>query len=140
MSAKEFGMLLALGAIWGASFMFIKVGGAEIGPFAFVEIRLALAGLVLLAVSATRSGIVASMRAHWRQLAVMGLLNCVVPYTLITWGETHISSGLAAIYNATTPLWMALLGLVWVWGERLSPGRVVRARVGLAGGVLGGRQ
>src|SRR5438552_18665207 len=98
MTAKEFGVLLALGAIWGASFMFIKKGGAEIQPFALVEMRLGLSGLVMLGICATRPSIFSVIRSNWRPLAVMGLLNCALPYTLLTWGETYISSGLASIY------------------------------------------
>src|SRR5438309_7523391 len=114
MSAKEFGVLLALGAIWGASFMFIKVGGAEMGPFFLVEMRLALAALVLIVVVSTQKGMFSIMRSHWKPLVVMGLINCAIPYTLITWGESYISSGLAAIFNACAPLWAATLGLFWV--------------------------
>lgn len=136
MSAKEFGVLLGLGAIWGASFMFIKVGGAELQPFALVEIRLGLSGLIMLLVSARVPGIWKVMRANWKPLLVMGLINCAVPYTLITWGENYISSGLAAIYNACAPLWAAVLGLFWVWGERLSSGRAIGVVLGFAGVVL----
>jgi drug/metabolite transporter (DMT)-like permease len=133
MSAKAYGVLLALGAIWGASFMFIKVGGEEMEPFFLVEVRLALASLTLLLLGATQRGTFAAMRAHWKPLLVMGLINCALPYTLITWGEVYISSGLAAIYNACAPLWAAALGLVWSWGERLSPTRLVGLLVGLLG-------
>ncbi|MBF6613411.1 MAG: DMT family transporter [Chloroflexi bacterium] len=136
MSAKEFGMLIALGAIWGASFMFIKVGGAEIEPFALVEMRLGLAAIVMLIIAASRQGTLSLLKRHWRPLAVMGLVNCALPYTLITWGEVYISSGLAAIYNACAPLWGALLGLVWVWAERLPPARMFGLFLGLSGVVL----
>ncbi len=136
MSAKEFGMLLGLGAIWGASFLFIKVGGAELQPFALVEIRLGLSGLVMLLVSMRVPGIFKDMRANWKPLVVLGLFNCAIPYTLITWGEHYISSGLAAIYNACAPLWVAVLGLFWTWGERLTPGRAVGVALGFAGVVL----
>lgn len=136
MSAKEFGVLLALGAIWGASFMFIKVGGAELQPFALVEMRLGLSGLIMLVISARVPGILKMMRENWKPLVVLGLVNCAVPYTLITWGEEYISSGLAAIYNACAPLWAAVLGLFWVWGERLSPGRAVGVLLGFAGVAL----
>jgi drug/metabolite transporter (DMT)-like permease len=136
MSAKEFGVLLALGAIWGASFMFIKVGGAEIQPFFLVEMRLGLAALVMLAVVAGQRGALAGLVTHWRPLLVMGVLNCALPYTLLTWGETYISSGLAAILNACSPLWSALLGFVWVWAERLPPSRLVGVLVGFGGVVL----
>ena len=107
MSFKEFGVLLALGAIWGASFMFIKVGGAEIEPFALVEMRLGLAAITMVLISLTRRGIMKAMLSNWRPLTVMGLINCALPYTLITWGELYIESGLAAIYNACAPLWAA---------------------------------
>jgi drug/metabolite transporter (DMT)-like permease len=136
MSTKELGVLLGLGAIWGASFMFIKVGGEEMQPFALVEMRLALAGLVMVLVCTRVPGIFAAMRANWKPLVVLGLFNCAVPYTLITWGETYISSGLAAIYNACAPLWAAVLGLFWLWGERLSPGRMLGVLIGFAGVVL----
>src|SRR3954453_7053207 len=93
MSAKEFGVLLALGAIWGASFMFIKVGGAEIEPFALVEMRLGIAAIVMLLISSRRPEIRKALRDHWRPLAVMGLINCALPYSLLTWGEHYMSSG-----------------------------------------------
>jgi drug/metabolite transporter (DMT)-like permease len=136
MSAKEFGVLVVLGAIWGASFMFIKVGGAEIQPFFLVEMRLGLAALVMLAIVARQRGALAGLVSHWRPLLVMGILNCALPYSLLTWGETYISSGLAAILNACAPLWSALLGFVWVWAERLPLGRLLGVLVGLGGVVL----
>lgn len=137
MSSKEYGVLLLLGAVWGASFMFIKIGGAELQPFALVEMRLGLAAIVLLAVNAPRKGHLASLRANWRPIAVMGLLNCAVPYVLITWGETYISSGLAAIYNATAPLWAAsMLAFLPASSERLNRVRLVGLLCGMAGVVL----
>jgi len=136
MSIKEFGVLLVLGAIWGASFMFIKVGGEEIEPFALVEMRLGLAALTMLLISVTRPGVVKAMLSNWRPLAVMGLINCAMPYTLITWGEVYIDSGLAAIFNAVAPLWAAGLTFVLPFAERLSLGKVVGLLVGLAGVIL----
>lgn len=136
MSLRELGVLVALGAIWGASFMFIKVGGEEIQPFALVEMRLALAALVMLVVSAARRGTFAEMRARWLPLTVMGLINCALPYTLITWGEVYISSGLAAIYNACAPLWAAALSFVIPSSERMTVGRLVGLLVGITGVFL----
>jgi len=136
MSGKEFSVLFALGAIWGASFMFIKVGGAEMQPFFLVEFRLALAAVTIIVLSLADRALWRGLRDNWRPLVAMGVLNCALPYTLITWGEENISSGLAAIYNASTPLWAAGLGLVWIWAERLSAGRLVGLAVGLAGVVL----
>ncbi len=136
MSIKEFGVLLALGAIWGASFMFIKVGGREIEPFALVEMRLGLAALTMLLISFTRTGVVKAMLSNWRPLAVMGLINCALPYTLITWGELYIDSGLAAIFNACAPLWAAGLTFVLPYAERLTAGKVIGLFVGMAGVIL----
>jgi drug/metabolite transporter (DMT)-like permease len=136
MSAKGFGVLLLLGAIWGASFMFIKVGGAEMEPFFLVEMRLALAALTLVGLGAARAGTFGLMRDNWVTLVVMGLINCALPYVLITWGEIYISSGLASIYNACTPLWGGALGFVWGWAEKLSPGRLIGLFLGMAGVVL----
>ncbi len=136
MSGKEYGVLFALGAIWGASFMFIKVAGAEMQPFFLVEVRLGLAALAMLALSASQPGTLGAIRANWQPILVMGIINCAVPYTLITWGEVYINSGLAAIFNACAPLWAGLLGLVWVWAERLSPGRLLGLLAGMAGVVL----
>src|SRR5437868_3129994 len=136
MTAKQFGVLLGLGAIWGASFLFIKVGGAELQPFALVEMRLGLAAIVMLLVSLGRPGTWAALRANWKPLLGMGVLNCAVPYTLLTWGEHYISSGLASIYNSSAPIWAASLGLFWSWGERLSPGRMAGVALGLLGVIL----
>jgi drug/metabolite transporter (DMT)-like permease len=133
LSLKELGVLVALGAIWGASFMFIKVGGSEIEPFAFVEIRLALAGLVMLAVSALKRGTFAEIRKRWLPLTVMGFINCALPYTLITWGEVFINSGLASIYNACAPLWAGVLLLVIPSSEKMTIGRLVGLLVGFVG-------
>src|SRR5437763_11245257 len=136
MSAKEYAVLFALGAIWGASFMFIKVAGAEMEPFFLVEVRLALAALAMIALSASRPGTFSAIRANWLPILVMGVINCAVPYTLITWGEVYINSGLAAIYNACAPLWAGALGLVWVWAEKLSPGRMLGLLAGMLGVIL----
>lgn len=133
MSVKEYGVLFALGAIWGASFMFIKVAGREMQPFFLVEVRLGLASIALLLMSISQRGLFGQMRAHWRPIVFMGLFNCALPYTLITWGESYINSGLAAIYNACAPLWVGALGLVWIWAEKMSAGRLV----GLLAGMLG---
>ena len=137
MSAREFSMLLTLGAIWGASFMFIKLGSEDLQPFALVELRLALAGVVLLAANAYRKGQFAALLANWRALTVLGLLNCAVPYVLITWGEHYISSGLAAIYNACAPLWAAvLLALLPASSERLTGVRLLGLVFGMLGVIL----
>lgn len=136
MNIRELGVLLALGAVWGSSFMFIKVGGEGLQPFALVEVRLGLAAFTMLAAGSLNRRTWPLFRKYWRPLVVMGVINCALPYTLFAWGEIYINSGLAAIYNATTPLWTGALGLIWASAERLTPGKTVGLFIGLAGVVL----
>jgi drug/metabolite transporter (DMT)-like permease len=135
-TAREFSLLLGLGAIWGASFLFIKVGGAEIQPFMLVELRLSIAAVILLLIVSRRPGVLSTLRQHLPSVTVLGILNCALPYTLLTWGEHYVSTGLAAIINATSPLWAALLGVVWSWADTLSPSRLFGVLLGLGGVVL----
>ncbi len=130
-------ILLLLGAIWGASYMFIKVGGAEIPPFTFVEGRALMAALALLIVLRLRGGVLPRTRREWLPLIAMGIFNGVIPYTLITWGELHISSALAAILTAAMPLFTILLAHYWTHDERLTISKAIGIIVGFVGvGVL----
>lgn len=136
MSFKESSVLLALGAVWGASFMLIKVGGAEIGAFALVEMRLGLAAAIMLALGVLRRGTLSAALRNWKPLLVMGVINCMVPYTLITWGENYVSSGLAAIYNACAPLWGVILFVFIPQTERLTRVRLAGLIVAFLGVIL----
>jgi drug/metabolite transporter (DMT)-like permease len=129
-------ILILLGAIWGASYMFIKVGGAEIPPFTFVEGRTLIAASVLLIAMYARGESLPRTRREWAPLIAMGIFNGVIPYTLITWGETHIASGLAAILTAAMPLFTVLLAHFWTHDERLTVGKVVGVVVGFLGVIV----
>jgi drug/metabolite transporter (DMT)-like permease len=129
-------ILILLGAIWGASYMFIKVGGAEIPPFTFVEGRTLIAASVLLIAMYARGESLPRTRREWAPLIAMGIFNGVIPYTLITWGETHIASGLAAILTAAMPLFTVLLAHFWTHDERLTVGKVVGVAVGFLGVIV----
>ncbi len=138
MDAREGGLLLALAGLWGSSFFFYKVLDGGLPPFTIVLGRLGLAALVLNLVLVAR-GQALGWRAPWGRLAVLGLLNSVVPFSLFAWGETQVTSGMAAMLNATTPLFAVLLGH-GLGHERLSWGRAVGVGLGLAGvAVLVGR-
>jgi drug/metabolite transporter (DMT)-like permease len=126
-------VLLLLGAIWGASYLFIKVGVAEIPPFTFVAGRTLIAGLALVAVLALRRESLPRTRRDWIALAAMGLFNGAIPYTAITWGEVHISSGLAAILTAAMPLFTVILAHYWTRDERLTPNKVAGICIGFVG-------
>ena len=129
-------MLLTLAAVWGASYLFIKVAVDEIAPAPMMAVRTLLAAAVLLAYVVWRfggAGAVGELRAAWRHLLVLGALNAAIPFWLIAWGEQHIDSGLAAVVQASVPIFNALIALKFLPHERLS---AVRA-AGLAIGIVG---
>jgi drug/metabolite transporter (DMT)-like permease len=132
-------MLLALSAIWGASFMFIKVGVRELDPIALVWVRLTLGALTLAPVVLVRSGVrptARALRVNLVPLVVTGLLNSSIPFWFLTWAETRIDSGLAAVIQAAAPLFTALLALRFAAGERVGGWRLVGLVVGFAGVAL----
>lgn len=144
MSRRHLTMLLALAALWGASFMFIKIGDRELQPITLVAFRmglgaLTLAPIVLFTVGARRT--VRELRAAARPLVVTGLLNSAIPILAISWAETRIDSGLTAIIQASAPLFAALLALRFSPDERVGGSRLVGLVVGFAGVALlvGGR-
>ena len=109
MSFRNFLILLFLGLIWGASFLFIKVAVVTIPPFSVAFGRTALAAVLLYLLLRSRGLKMPAWGPVWASFLVMGLFNGAVPYTLITWAEIHIDSGLAAIVNALMPLFTVLL-------------------------------
>lgn len=128
-------MLLLLGAIWGASYLFIKVTVADIPPLTFVVLRTGIAGLILVAVLLLRKRRLPNSR-QWLALSVMGLLNALIPYGLIMWGELHISSSLAAVLNASMPLFTVVLAHFWAVNERINWFKGLGVLVGFGGVVL----
>jgi drug/metabolite transporter (DMT)-like permease len=135
-------LLAIVAAIWGSSYMFIKVAVDEIEPTAMMFLRLVLALAVLVpvlfvAVGARRA--VADIRGMGRGAFAVGLLNMALPFVLIAWGEKHIDSGIAAIANASVPIFVALLALRFNPQERVRGLRLAGVLVGFAGvGVLTG--
>ncbi len=133
MGAVEWAMLGALSVLWGGSFFFVGVALAELPPLTIVALRVGLAALALnLAVLASGERMPGGARA-WAAFLAMGLLNNVVPFSLIVWGQTQIASGLASILNATTPLFTVLVAHALTRDERMSAGRMAGAIVGFAG-------
>jgi len=137
-------MLAFLAAVWGASYLFIKVAVEEIEPALMTFLRLAVAGLLLLPVLLARTGVrrgLGQLRGAARPGFMLGIVNAAVPFTLIAWGEKHIDSGIAAIANATVPLFVVLLAIRFRPSERVRGGRLVGILLGLVGvGVLAGAQ
>ena len=129
-------MLLTLAAVWGASYLFIKVAVDEIEPAPMMAFRTLVAAVVLLAYLVSRFGRergLLELRAAWRHCLVLGVLNAALPFWLIAWGEQHIDSGLAAVVQASVPIFNALLVLRFLPHERLTRTQAL----GLAIGILG---
>jgi drug/metabolite transporter (DMT)-like permease len=135
-------LLLIVGGIWGASYLFIKVAVREIEPTAMMDLRLLLAAAVLLPFLALRlgpRGAVAEIRSTGTGAFALGISNMALPFVLIAWGEKHIDSGVAAIANATVPIFVAMLAIRFNPSERVYGLRLVGVVLGLVGvGVLTG--
>ncbi len=130
----------SLAAVWGASYLFIKVAVRDFPPAAMIEIRLGVAGILLALFLVARigwRGALRELRAAGLAGFAIGIVNGAIPFTLIAWGEKHIDSGIAAVANSTVPIFNALL-VVWLLPrEALSRRRFVGVLIGLVGvGVL----
>lgn len=129
----EWALLLGLSVIWGSSFFFIAVAVAELPPFTIVALRVSLAALVLWALVAMRGLPIPQSRQAWTALFVMGVMNNAIPFTLITYGEMEIASGLAGILIATTPLFTVLAAGVFLTDERTTAKKIAGVLIGMAG-------
>ncbi len=128
-----------LAAIWGASYLFIKVAVDDVEPAPMMFFRVALAALLLvpfvLITRGTRQGL-GELRAAVKPGFVLGTINAAIPFTLIALGEKYIDSGVAAVANATVPLFVVLLAIRFRPSERATGGRLVGILLGLAGVAL----
>jgi drug/metabolite transporter (DMT)-like permease len=131
-----------LAVFWGASYMFIKVADRAFEPTALIMFRLLIAAGLLMIVLAAQRGWHATLaemrRLGWEGFA-LGVVNAAIPFTLIAWGEKHIDSGVAAIANASMPIFVVLLAVRWKPSERVRGLRLAGFLIGLVGvGVLAG--
>lgn len=139
MSRRNLALLLSLAAIWGASFLFIKVCVRELDPVALVWLRLTIAALTLVPIALVLRGLRSfgsDLRRAVGPVVVIGLVNSVVPFWLISWAETRLDSGLTAILQAAAPLFTALLALWLVPSERVGGWRLTGLGVGFVGVAL----
>ncbi len=130
---------IALAAAWGSSFLFMRLCSAEFGPVALAFVRSAGAAVLLLplAVAQHRPG---GARPPWHAIAFVGLTNSALPFVCFSAASLAITTGLAAVFNATTPIWGALIAWLWL-GERLNRSRITGIAIAFAGVVwlVGGR-
>jgi len=125
--------LMTLAALWGASFLFMRLGATEFGPMAMAALRCLGAALFLLPLLLVQ-GQWPALRTHWRAIAWLGIVNSALPFVLYGVALLAINAGLSAIFNAATPLWAAAIAAVWLH-ERLGAMRVLGLGIGLAGVV-----
>jgi drug/metabolite transporter (DMT)-like permease len=123
--------LVSLAALWGASFLFMRLGAGEFGPVALAFVRVAAATLLLLPLLAYR-GQLSALRQHWRPLLVVGLTNSALPFMCFNYAALTINAGLSAVFNATTPLFGAVFAWLWL-KDRLDSARVAGLAIGFAG-------
>lgn len=136
MTAAVWAMLLVLSVLWGGSFFFVGVAVGAVPPLLLVWCRVAIAAVALLLFLVATGRRLPNDRAVWVAFLGMGLLNNVIPFGLITWGQTEIASGLASIINAMTPVSTVVLAHFLTEDERLTPGRLAGVLLGLAGVVV----
>lgn len=136
MTAREWGLLIALSLLWGGSFLFIGILVREMPPFTIVTARVALAAAALWAIVLLSGHKVPRSREAWLAFLGMGVLNNVIPFSLIVWGQTHIASGLASILNATTPLFAVVVAHVLTDDEKMRGSRLAGVTVGFLGVAL----
>ena len=130
--------ILLLALIWGWSFLFIKVGVEGLTPVTVAALRVALGCVVVIAVLRWRRLRMPRDLATWGHFAVMGALASAAPFTLLAWGEQHITSALTSVLNASTPLFAAVFSALLL-GERLKASQFVGLGLGFAGvGVAAG--
>jgi drug/metabolite transporter (DMT)-like permease len=126
--------LVVLSAIWGASFIFIRVVAPVLGPVLTVTTRVLLGGAVLIAYCRL-AGVDAGLSRHWRQYAVIGVANSTLPFLLYAFAALHLPASYSVILNAMTPLFTALLA-VPLLGERLTAAKIAGLAAGIAGVAL----
>jgi len=135
-------LLLLLSAIWGASYLFIKVAVEDVAPAPMMATRLLIAAAVLIGYLLVSIGVhtaVRELRGAWRPLVVLGVLNAAVPFWLIAWGEQYIDSSVAAVAQATVPFFNLLFGLRFLPHHGVTWGRITGLVLGVAGvAVLAG--
>ena len=133
MTAYEWSLLLLLSAIWGGSYYFFAILIKELPVFTIVFFRVFLATAALWLVVLAKRMKPPKGWAQWKDYFVMGLLNNVIPFSLIVWGESRVAPGLAAVLNATTPFFTVLIAHTFIANERLSWNRLAGALIGLLG-------
>lgn len=133
MQAKSYLELLILGALWGASFLFMRTASPEFGAFSLILFRASIAAVFLLVLMAfIRRQEMQQIRTHWRHLVVLGLTNTAMPFTLFAWATLSLEAGLTATLNSTAPMFGALVAWLWL-KDKIAPATIFGLVVGFTG-------
>jgi drug/metabolite transporter (DMT)-like permease len=130
---RDLFFLLLLAGLWGSSYLFIRIAVAEIPAFVLVTGRLFLSAAILWLLLLGSRQQVPRSRAQWGAYAAMGILSGAVPWSLISWGEQYISSGLAALLQATMPIFTVMLAFLATSDEQINLGKVIGVGIGFVG-------
>ncbi len=136
MKLKEWAAFVVLGLIWGSSFLWIKIGVENITPVVLVTLRVSFGLMGLLLVMYWQRQHFPRDRATIMKFAFMGVFNTVIPFLLITWGETRIDSSLASILNAAVPLFVIVIGHFWLHDEKITGPRLTGLIIGFVGVIV----
>ncbi len=134
MTFRDAFALIVLGAIWGGSFIFMRVAAPEFGIYPLVELRTVLATLVLMPLLFIRGGL-ASIGQYWFPILLVGAVNTAIPFALFNYSSLHLEAGVNAILNATAPMFGAIVALLWL-GDKLTRSAMLGLLVGFAGVIL----
>lgn len=132
MGPVEWLLLILLSLLWGTTYFWVSLALRELQPFSIVLVRVALAALVLLAITASVGERLPGLR-QWRPYFIMATLNNVVPFSLIMWGQTEIAGSAAAILNATTPLFAVVFAHFLTQDEKFAAHKLIGVLIGIGG-------
>lgn len=136
MNWKNFFLLLILAALWGPSFVFIKIAVETIPPLTLVLGRVGLAAIILYVVLRVQNGRLPQSPTIWKHIAIVALIHNTIPFVLFAWGEQYIDSALASILNGTTPLFTIILAHYFTVDDHLTPTKVIGVLLGFFGLIL----
>jgi drug/metabolite transporter (DMT)-like permease len=131
MRARDTIDLVLLAAIWGSSFLFIRIAAPAFGPVGLVEVRMVSGALVLLPLLVAGIGL-GTLRTHARQIALISVINFAVPFVLVTYAMLTLTAAFTSMLNGTVPMWTALIAALW-FGERVRPSQWLGLAVGATG-------
>lgn len=131
MTTKPLLELPLLAAIWGASFLFMKIGGPEFGPILFMAIRTLVASLLLVGLLILKNQL-STLKSHTKNIFIVGLMNTAIPFVLFGWATLTLSAGSTSVLNATTPMFGAIVAVIWL-KDKLT----LSAIIGLITGFIG---